>query len=137
MYAIPIERAAARSEPVSSIRWSRRQGPSPKKRRLSLSHRKTRMSDFMKRSPSFGYISGMVRRDHEENPEVSYEQDHEPVLWKIQPGSQCIGKSDGPGFIVILVIVLIVFFVGCIFGMIVSYCKRRSSHLLSVQMKYI
>lgn len=57
--------------------------------------------------------------------------------WKIQPGSQCIGKSDGPGFIVILVIVLIVFFVGCIFGMIVSYCKRRSSHLLSVQMKYI
>lgn len=30
----------------------------------------------MKRSPSFGYISGMVRRDHEENPEVSYEQDH-------------------------------------------------------------
>ena len=57
--------------------------------------------------------------------------------WKIQPGSQCIGKSDGPGFIVILVIVLIVLFVGCIFGMIVSYCKRRSSHLLSVQMKYI
>ena len=57
--------------------------------------------------------------------------------WKIQPGSQCIGKSVGPGFIVILVIVLIVFFVGCIFGMIVSYCKRRSSHLLSVQMKYI
>ncbi len=95
MYAIPIERAAARSEPVSSIRWSRRQGPSPKKRRLSLSHRKTRMSDFMKRSPSFGFISGMVRRDHEENPEVSYEQDHEPVLWKIQPGSRGYSYKTG------------------------------------------
>ena len=39
--------AAARSEPVSSIRWSRRQGPSPKNRRWSSSQRKTRMSDIM------------------------------------------------------------------------------------------
>ena len=56
--------------------------------------------------------------------------------WTIQPGSQCIRKNYGPGFIMILVIVLIVLFVGFILGMIIFYCKRQSSHELLIQMKH-